>query len=137
MLQLTELDNHFSKIDRHVVAVQLGLIPDADQESSLFRVVICSGVCWIASLLCCSISLYSLDLAENFALDVGHYDFKKEVDNLCRDGEVYNLFLQSVGINLESSLWCCHLLFVLREWLHGQLEDVEVRHNYLCKWYVN
>lgn len=56
---------------------------------------------------------------------------------MCSDCEVNDLFLQPVGVDLETDLGRLHLLLILGEWLDGQGEDAEMGNDELGEGHVD
>jgi hypothetical protein len=70
-------------------------------------------------------------------LDVWQNYFESEVDNLGRNCEIDDLFLQPIGIDLEVDFRCGHLLLILCKRSHSWLEYVQMRDNDLRKWHID
>src|SRR5580700_6352252 len=91
----------------------------------------------VAASLCCSIGFNVFDCAENLAFDIGNNNFQCKIDNLSRNSEVDYLFSEPVWVDLEASFRAVHLLLFFSELFDHELEDVQIWHQYRCKWNVD
>lgn len=124
---LTKLHHHLAVISSHIVLVQLGLVSNTSQETRLFLMIF---VLRLLAILLGDLCLHFLDCLENPALDNGHNSLEKEVYDLRRDGEIDDLLLEPVRVQLEG----LGLYFAVgSETLGGDLENVEVRYQDLRK----
>ena len=128
----TELDDHFPIVNSDIVFFQLSLIANALKELGLLGIVLELG---LNRLLVVALGLDLLNSLERLTFSPRHDDFHGQVDNLRSDGKVDNLFRQPVWINLPA-LGGQGDTF-RGEFLHSELEDIEVRDQDLGEWDIN